>query len=324
MNPTLVLGYHNVVATSAFGGDEPGLPALRSQFATLARRGAVVPLGSRDNTGTRRVTVALTFDDGYRDNASLAAELLLEVGLPATFYLVPAFLDGTDYPWWEVVAAICAHPGVRRLHVDGHALALSTDDQRVAARRRVEAACVAATLEQRDAILEQLLADAGDAGEEAVAEARERAPMMTWADAKALVSAGFAIGSHTTRHPILAREAPSVVERELTESKARLEQELGIAVESFAYPRGSKTDIDDATVRLAAEAGYHTAVTTMPGLNTAGTAAHRLHRLVVEPYFDTVALVRAVASQLGGAAARAVFSGWRPLRRAPRTPPPSG
>jgi peptidoglycan/xylan/chitin deacetylase (PgdA/CDA1 family) len=322
--PTLILGYHNVLPTAAFGGDAAGLPAFREQLRTIARRCAVVPFGRGEvHNPRRRPTVALTFDDGYRDNAELVAELLDELGLPATFYLVTAFLDGTDYPWWETVAALCAHPGVTALDAGGRSFRLSSDEARTHARRELERAGNAAELAARDVLLAELVAGAGPAGAEAVAEAKARTPMMGWADAKALAAAGFSIGSHTARHAIVAREGAEVVSSQLEESKRRLEDELGVDVTTFAYPRGAVGDIDDDAVRLVREAGYRHAVTTIPGLNVTGTAPLRLRRLVLEPAMGTTMLLRAVATQLGGAAARAVFSFAPAARRGSRTRRPS-
>ena len=38
--------------------------------------------------------VAITFDDGYADNATVALPVLKRVGFPATFFIATSFLDG--------------------------------------------------------------------------------------------------------------------------------------------------------------------------------------------------------------------------------------
>ena len=94
----LILGWHNVAPTSGFpsvrGCGESG---LRQQLRLLRRGADVVDLADalRDLQRGRelpRRAVAITFDDGYRDNVTLAAPLLRDLGLPATFFLVPEFL----------------------------------------------------------------------------------------------------------------------------------------------------------------------------------------------------------------------------------------
>ena len=46
----------------------------------------------------------ITFDDGYRDNFEVAAPILRERNVPATFFLPTAFLEAPRLPWWDQVA----------------------------------------------------------------------------------------------------------------------------------------------------------------------------------------------------------------------------
>ena len=103
---TRVLLYHAV--------DDPDPPdplALRvprqrfvEQMTFLRDAGyAVVPVAAALNPPPDdRVRVAITFDDGYRSQR-FAADVLRQFGFPATFFLVPRFLDGVTAPsaYWE-------------------------------------------------------------------------------------------------------------------------------------------------------------------------------------------------------------------------------
>jgi peptidoglycan/xylan/chitin deacetylase (PgdA/CDA1 family) len=72
------------------------------------------------------------------------------------------------------------------------------------------------------------------------------------------------LGSHTVSHPILTTTDDAQLRRELRESRARLEAELGRSVDLFCYPNGA---FDERVRRETAGAGYSCAVTTEPGLN---------------------------------------------------------
>lgn len=102
-----VLLYHAV--DEADSADHLSLRVARPHFLEQMRvlrddGYTVVPLaavsGAHDEAGRRRV--AITFDDGYRSQA-WAAAVLREFGFPATFFLVPRFLDGVPAPaaYWE-------------------------------------------------------------------------------------------------------------------------------------------------------------------------------------------------------------------------------
>ncbi len=71
----------------------------------------------------------------------------------------------------------------------------------------------------------------------------------------------MAIGGHTQSHPKLARLSDEKAREEIVKNKEQLEDWLGEPVTHFAYPYGSYTK---NTVNLVKEAGYHTAVTTLP------------------------------------------------------------
>ncbi|MGE5109939.1 MAG: polysaccharide deacetylase family protein [Acidobacteriaceae bacterium] len=76
---------------------------------------------------------------------------------------------------------------------------------------------------------------------------------------------GVTFASHSLTHPNLSSLPNSELHREVRDSKAKLEDLLGVSVEWFAYPFG----VADRRVRAAvAEAGYKAAVTTNAGFNS--------------------------------------------------------
>jgi peptidoglycan/xylan/chitin deacetylase (PgdA/CDA1 family) len=80
-----VLLYHRVTDLKH---DPHGLAVRPDRFAehceVLRRRCDVVPLGA-PMASVRQV--AITFDDGYADNAGDARRILAAAGLPATFFV---------------------------------------------------------------------------------------------------------------------------------------------------------------------------------------------------------------------------------------------
>jgi peptidoglycan/xylan/chitin deacetylase (PgdA/CDA1 family) len=62
--------------------------------------------------------------------------------------------------------------------------------------------------------------------------------LLDWEALGRLVADGFSIGAHTCTHLDLASADPDAAAREIVASKARLVQELGLDVTTFAYPYG--------------------------------------------------------------------------------------
>ena len=75
----------------------------------------VLPLGEAvTRLGEGRLPerpLAITFDDGYADNAAVAAPILLGLGIPATFFVATGFLDGGRMWNDTVIEAVRAAAG---------------------------------------------------------------------------------------------------------------------------------------------------------------------------------------------------------------------
>ncbi len=95
---------------------------------------------------------------------------------------------------------------------------------------------------------------------------------MSWDQLREIEKTGGEIGSHSVTHPRLTNENAERVRREMVDSKAMLEKELGHAVRAFAYPFGQ---YDDAIRAMGREAGYTLLLTSEPD-NVDGTVAFDL------------------------------------------------
>jgi peptidoglycan/xylan/chitin deacetylase (PgdA/CDA1 family) len=114
------------------------------------------------------------------------------------------------------------------------------------------------------------------------------------AQVRELAGRGFEVGSHSLTHRFLNGLGDKEVRRELSESKERLEQWSGRAVEHFSCPGGRW----DARVAAAArEAGYRTVATSRVGANGPGSDLFRLARVAVRRGADEREVVRAARGE---------------------------
>ncbi len=89
------------------------------------------------------------------------------------------------------------------------------------------------------------------------------------------LAAGHDIGAHTRTHPQLTKIPISKAREEIQGSRRQLEDLFGRPIHHFCYPYG---DWSPAVRDLVAEAGFQTACTVEPGVNTAGIDPFGLKR----------------------------------------------
>ena len=147
---------------------------------------------------------------------------------------------------------------------------------------------------------------------------------MTWSEVRELRKAGVEFGSHTVTHPKLYELEPARIREELEESKAVIENELGEAIGSFAYPYAfpsADRAFADRFAGLLKDAKYDLAVTTRVGRVGAGDGPFALKRLPInstddarllraklEGAYDWLGIPQHISKLLAGSKARAALS----------------
>jgi peptidoglycan/xylan/chitin deacetylase (PgdA/CDA1 family) len=278
----LVLGWHNVAGTYAFPSHgDSGRRGFAQQMRVLSRAANVLALD--DALGRLAAgeplpprAVAVTFDDGYADNLTLAVPILERLGLPATFFLVPGLLSGEADAWWETLGWAIFNSPLAAFEWEGTTFVLGDDASRRAAYQQLVTPLKFRMRADRDVAMGALLELLSPSGE------RPRL-FMDWNGARELVSSGFSVESHTCTHPVLSQETPLEQGRELAESRRRLEDRLSIEITTLAYPHGGPPDYDADTLTAAAAAGYSWGITTREGFSSIDTPALEIRRCVVYP-----------------------------------------
>lgn len=241
--------------------------------------GPLIEVAARYEAGERpaKPFLAVTFDDGQRDNLTYAHPVLAARGIRATFFVVAQAAEHDETLWHDRVAFALARLEPHKLArvgplLDELAVARDAEDLPNAAL----AAAKALTSEARDAWVARLEQLTGG-------EARpEWDGLMSWPELRTLKEAGHEIGSHSTSHAILPLVADADLDAEIAGSRRVIAENLGGEVSTFCYPNG---DHDGRVVDAVGRAGYRYAVTTRYGLNGRGAAALTLKRCEVQGRF---------------------------------------
>lgn len=99
--------------------------------------------------------------------------------------------------------------------------------------------------------------------------------LLSWSEIEELSKRGIEFGAHTLTHPNLTKISAKEIEREIAESKAAIEEHLGVEAATFAYPYG----IFNEQVKQIVQNYFKAAVSTDLGKVKAGNDIYALKRL---------------------------------------------
>lgn len=237
----------------------------------------------------RRSMVALTMDDGYRDNLHDLVPLLERTGGRATVFLEGGAVAARELPWLHALGWLVGRVGAEEAATR---VASRLGDAPGSPAGVTEAGALKRKLKYeadpgpRDAALAALVQEEGGDPAEIV-----DALYLSHEEARALAAAGpVEVGGHTAHHPVLSRLDAAGQEEEIAGGAALLRDlfgeetpaagaaPLGSSGHVFAYPYGRRWDFDDRSPSAVRAAGYACAVTTHAGVNHATTDPYRLKR----------------------------------------------
>ena len=234
--------------------------------------------------------VAFTMDDGFIDQATIAAPIFIEYNCPVTVFLITGMLDGNLWPWFDQVDYYLTNTRNSVIH-------LQTPRGRQTfrlgnPREKSQAIYLIHRLmkEMGDASLTEALADLISATEVKIAEKTpEGHKPLTWEMARELEKKGIRFGPHTVNHRILSRLENADMEFEITASWERLQDELAHPCPVFCYPNGRIADFGIREIEAVKKTGFIGALSSIPcqvDRNTFDDYLYRLPRLSLPASFD--------------------------------------
>ncbi|MFP8967984.1 polysaccharide deacetylase family protein [Pokkaliibacter sp. CJK22405] len=243
--------------------------------------------------GGKQPRVALTFDDGWEDNARLALPLLQKHQLTASVFVTTDFPGNSTTFWWESI-------GERLFNLNcptqDPVLLQALADAGMPVPEGVRRAGLCP--QQRSFHLQHYLASLKTLSDDtlislAALAASGQPQAMDWPAIRQLEQSGhFRFGAHGASHALLDRLSPQELSRELDHSLAALAREVRQPLPIYCYPNGNYNAEVQAALR---QRHIPWALSTRPGLVT-GTA-------------DPLGIPRICLSQR--AAARPGLLGWR-------------
>ena len=268
--PCVALLFHRVVVSPAGAGRIPmdeivaddllaRLEWLRDHTEILAAEAWVA---ERERPARRgHPCVLVTFDDGYRDFAELAAPACASLGIRPLLFVSTGFVDDRHArPWWDWPYRGGATPAGADMDLARWAHMAFEDPEGASAR---------------------IAAEASSRGWQPPTAGTPN-EFCDWETLRALRDR-VDFGAHGISHAPLSRLVPDRLAAELRVPADRLTRELGARPALLAYPYGDERAVSPSVREATREAGYRAAFRSEGPADARGASAFNLPRVVFPP-----------------------------------------
>ena len=272
----LILYYHRVrdFDETVDVGLSISVENFENQIQYLKKNYNIVPLDSivkkmRNVEPSSLTDIAITFDDGYKDNYENAYPILKRYNVQATIFLTTDYIGTNKLLWWDKLIFILS-----RLNPEEFKNIPFRDEIFPERIKYMVMECVKNIKKGKISLLINELKSLGSSKREFILNYLEEnygervginsipRTFMSWDEIKEMSNNGVSFGSHTCTHSVLTEISYEKAREETIRSKRIIEEKIGKKVSAFAYPDGC---LSDKIKNIVEKSGYLYAVQTFRG-----------------------------------------------------------
>ena len=227
---------------------------------------------------------AITFDDGFENNLTVAAPILGDLQCPATFYVTTDFIESNSMSWIDRLEACFERVPTLRLRLPwlDEPITTRTPAERIGLLEAIRAKVKPARDFDRDAFVSDICAQCGVVEETSGNGSLDR--KLSWAQVRRLnADRLFTVGGHTHTHATPSFFDDTALDAEFDASVTLLRERANIQPRHYSYPEGLDYCFDDRVITALKKRGVRCCPTAIDGLNPADADPFRLRRIMVAP-----------------------------------------
>ncbi len=280
-HPCIILLYHRIVDQNSSYLNKGAVvhhpvKDFRKEISYFKRNFQIVSIDEvvshlKSGKGFRRPSIAITFDDGFLDNYTLAYPVLKKHGVPATIYLTTSLVGTTDTIWTEKVGLAFSETKKDHLNfstiLGDKTVSIKTKEEKEKANSDIPEALKLRPDDERRRLIQQLFEKLG-VNEMSGRHSGERM-MLNWDEVREMKKDGITVGSHSHTHPILSRMPIQKAKDEILHSKKIIEKNVEVEVKHFSFPNGREEDFSEELRDYCREIGFESTCSVVYGANDA-------------------------------------------------------
>ena len=293
MSDLIILCYHGVTDYKSKGIEnynlkhinyklfEKQIKKIKKNYVALSMNEVVMYI--REKIKFPKNSLAVTFDDGFKNNYTIAAPILEKYGIQSTFYLSTGFIETEKMFWVDIVEDTINRTKKNKikLNIDNKTLIFKTESfkNKIDSTKKIKTILKKTPVIIKDQIIKSLVKVTNVIPS---TNASENYKKLSKIEIKALGSNKlFTIGAHTINNNSLTMLKSKELKKEISGSISYLSNLLKIPINHFSYPEGSKKDFNDQIIKYLKKSEIICSPSAIPGFNNFKTDPFKLKRFMI-------------------------------------------
>lgn len=223
---------------------------------------------------------AITFDDGFENNLSVAAPILADERVPATFYITTDFVDRNRMAWIDRIEFAVEQRESGRLRLPWGERRFDGDSQRRELLSEIRVNVKRDRNMDSDALATDVQHQLGVPVTSSSDHPLDR--KLTWAQVQELARDPlYIVAGHSHTHRILEYLPDAELLRDIDLSLDLLKRKAGIVSRHYSYPEGMAYCFSDRVIGALQQRGIECCPSAEDGVNGPGADLFRLKRIMV-------------------------------------------
>jgi len=224
----------------------------------------------------------ISFDDGFKNNISVAAPILNALAIPCVFYISTGLIDANKMFWVDIIEQ-CIHYTEKKvitifLDKRKHYEILSKS-QKVSALLDIKRWCKSVKTFEKDRLINELKQETQVIPNKNL---HDNYKTLSWDDLREMNNNKlFTIGGHSVTHNILSLVDSTDLEFQISSCINKLSNELDTKIEHFSYPEGQINHFNSKVIEVLQNNGIKCCPTAIHGYNDFSEDLFNLKRVMV-------------------------------------------
>lgn len=228
-------------------------------------------------------SVAVTFDDGFENNYSVAMPIITDLKIPTTFYVSSGMINSNEMFWVDKFED-CINLTLKKeisIHLDGKIKTFDTsnNENKICSLKKIKKFCKSSKNSSRLNILKQVIS------ETKIIPSNEHSPNYKILNWNQLIEMNgdenVIIGGHSLRHEILSSLEIEEMKKNIKDSLSLLKKNLKKDIIHYSYPEGQKEHYNEKVIKYLKSVGIICSPSARYGQNTDKEDLFNLYRVMV-------------------------------------------